>query len=35
MAGVHVSTHPLVAHHVVALRDPPDRDRQFGTAARH
>lgn len=29
MAAVHVSSHPLVAHHVVALRDPATRPPEF------
>jgi uracil phosphoribosyltransferase len=29
MAGVHVSTHPLVAHHVMTLRDPATRPPEF------
>lgn len=29
MAGVHVSTHPLIAHHVVTLRDPATRPPEF------
>lgn len=29
MQGVHVSTHPLVAHHVAALRDPGTRPPEF------
>ena len=29
MAGVHVSSHPLVAHHVVTLRDPATRPPEF------
>jgi len=34
MAGVHVSTHPLVAHHVVALRDPATRPPEFRRVVR-
>ena len=34
MAGVHVSTHPLVAHHVVALRDPVTRPPEFRRVVR-
>ncbi|MEI7782627.1 MAG: uracil phosphoribosyltransferase [Planctomycetota bacterium] len=29
MPRVHVSTHPLVAHHVIALRDPATRPPEF------
>ncbi|MFM8284464.1 MAG: uracil phosphoribosyltransferase [Planctomycetaceae bacterium] len=29
MQGVHVSTHPLVAHHVARLRDPATRPPEF------
>lgn len=29
MQGVHVSTHPLVAHHVAKLRDPTTRPPEF------
>jgi uracil phosphoribosyltransferase len=29
MTGVHVSTHPLVAHHLVTLRDPATRPPEF------
>jgi uracil phosphoribosyltransferase len=29
MAGVHVATHPLIAHHVVTLRDPATRPPEF------
>jgi uracil phosphoribosyltransferase len=34
MAGVHVSTHPLVAHHVVTLRDPATRPAEFRRVVR-
>ena len=34
MAGVHVSTHPLVAHHVVALRDSATRPPEFRRVVR-
>ena len=34
MAGVHVSTHPLIAHHVVSLRDPATRPPEFRRVVR-
>jgi uracil phosphoribosyltransferase len=34
MAGVHVSAHPLVAHHVVALRDPATKPSEFRRVVR-
>ena len=34
MAGVHVSVHPLVAHHVVALRDPATKPSEFRRVVR-
>lgn len=34
MPGVHVSTHPLVAHHVVALRDPATQPPAFRRVVR-
>ena len=35
MSRVHVSTHPLVAHHVVALRDPTTRPTEFRRVVGH
>ena len=34
MAKVHVSTHPLVAHHVMTLRDPATRPPEFRRVVR-
>jgi len=34
MAGLHVSTHPLVAHHVLALRDPTTEPPAFRRVVR-
>jgi len=34
MSGVHVSTHPLVAHHVCTLRDPATKTSEFRRVVR-